>query len=330
MSLLLATRPTPAVSAPNRPDRRTSRPAFVALTIAFSLILTGLILFHTAVPDIGGIGLLLDTAIPWFGLLVVPLFVMALLSRRRRTALIVLLPALVWGVVIGPGLVPLNWSAPAASTADGTHLTVASQNIEADSGTGATSAATLAATGADVIALEEMTSDDFDTISSTLAADYPYSYGVGTVGVWSKYPVINAQPLNLGLGWNRALAADVQTPQGLVSIYVIHAASARPGDVSARDSMLAALASTLPNDENSRVIAVGDFNAASTDRAMGGIEGQLTEANQSEGMLGSTWPASLPVTRLDHLLQRGMTVTSNTTLTAGDSDHRAILTSMNL
>ncbi|MCU1476790.1 MAG: hypothetical protein JWQ64_1483 [Subtercola sp.] len=330
MSVLLPTRPIPTGSAPPSAARRTRRPVLVALTIAFSLVLTALLLFHTAVPDIGGIGLLLDTAIPWFGLLLVPLFVLSLVSGRRRTLLVVLLPALVWCLIFGPGLVPLKWSAPAASQAAGTHLTVASQNIEASSGTGAASATTLAATGADIIALEEMTSDDFNTISSTLAADYPYSYGVGTVGLWSKYPVINAQPLNLGLGWNRALAADLQTPQGLVSIYVIHAASARPGDVSARDSMLSALASTLPNDENNRVLAVGDFNAASTDRAMGGIESQLTEANQSEGMLGSTWPSNLPVTRLDHLLQRGMTVTSNTTLAAGASDHRAILTSLNL
>ncbi|UFS60963.1 endonuclease/exonuclease/phosphatase family protein [Subtercola endophyticus] len=330
MSLLLPTRPIPTGGVPASPVRTARHPRLTALTIVFSFVLAVLVLFHTAVPDIGGIGLLLDTSIPWFGLFVIPLAVMAVVARRVSALVFVLLAAVVWGALFGPGLVPLKWSAPAASTADGTHLTVASQNIEASSGTGRQSAQTLAATGADVIALEEMTSDDFDSISASLAAAYPYSYGVGTVGVWSKYPVVNAQPLNLGLGWNRALAADLQTPQGLVSIYVIHAASARPGDVSARDSMLAALAQTLPNDENKRVIAVGDFNAASTDRAMGGIESQLSEANQSEGMLGSTWPSNLPVTRLDHLLQRGMTVTSNTTLAAGGSDHRAILTSLNL
>ncbi|MEF2976972.1 endonuclease/exonuclease/phosphatase family protein [Subtercola sp. YIM 133946] len=330
MSLLLPTRPTPIGGAPQPAARPASRPALVVLTIVFALLLTALLLWHTLVPDIGGLGLLVDTAAPWLVLLVIPVLVMALVSRRPRALVAVLVPVIAWAALFGPSLVPLDWNAPAASTADGTHLTVASQNIEASSGTGDASARTLAATGADVIALEEMTSDDFDSISATLAAEYPYSYGVGTVGLWSKYPVVNAQPLNLGLGWNRALGADLQTPQGLVSIYVIHAASARPGDVSARDSMLAALASTLPNDENLRVLAVGDFNAASTDRAMGGIESQLTESNQSEGMLGGTWPSTLPFTRLDHLLQRGMTVTSNTTLAAGDSDHRAILASLNL
>ncbi|CAN5156171.1 endonuclease/exonuclease/phosphatase family protein [soil metagenome] len=330
-ALSTPTRPTPLGPAePVFAARRRGNATLGMVTVILSLVLLALLLVHASVPDIAGAGLLLDTAIPWFGLFVLPLAVLALVSRRRRALLAVLAPVLAWALLFGPGLVPLSWSAVPPSTEPGTTLTVASQNIEATSGTGAQSAQALAATGADVIALEEMTSTDFDTISSTLADAYPHSYGVGTVGLWSKYPVTNAQPLNLGLGWNRALAADLETPQGLVSIYVIHAASARPGDVSARDSMLTALATTLPKDENNRVIAVGDFNAASTDRAMAGIKSQLAEANQSEGMLGSTWPSNLPVTRLDHLLQRGMTVTSNTTLRAGGSDHQAILTSLNL
>src|ERR1700712_4899792 len=107
MSLLLSTRPVPTGSAPLGPARPARRPVFVALTVAFPVLLIALLLFHAAVPDIGGIGLLLDTAIPWFGLLVVPLLVMALASRRRRSVLVVLVAALVWGALFGPGLVPL-------------------------------------------------------------------------------------------------------------------------------------------------------------------------------------------------------------------------------
>ncbi|WP_158507135.1 endonuclease/exonuclease/phosphatase family protein [Subtercola sp. Z020] len=330
--------PAPTGAAPSA--RRRGRPVLAVVVVALSLVLAGVLLFHRAIPDVAGIGLLVDSIAPWFGLFVPVLLVLGMISRRPRALVGVLVPAVVWALLFGPGIVPLSWTgaaspsagaaAAASGTATATTLTVASQNIEASSQTGDISARTLAATGTDVIALEEMDSDDFDAISRTLAASYPYSFGVGTVGLWSKYPVINAQPLNLGLGWNRALAADLDTPQGLVSIYVIHAASARPGEVSARDSMLAALADTLPNDENERVIAVGDFNAASTDRAMAGITGQLAEPNQTDGMFGNTWPSTLPVTRLDHLLQRGMTVDSNTTFAAGASDHRAIITTLTL
>src|ERR1700712_4002852 len=139
MSLLLPTRPVPIGGASAAPTRSTGRPALRALTVVFSLVLVGLFLWHAAVPDIAGIGLLLDTAIPWFGLLLIPLVVMALVARRALAPLAVLGALLVWAALFGPGLVPLSWSATAASTADGTHLTVASQNIEASSGTGETS-----------------------------------------------------------------------------------------------------------------------------------------------------------------------------------------------
>jgi vancomycin resistance protein VanJ len=329
--------PAPTGAAPT--TKRPGHPVLAVAVVVLSLVLAGILLFHRAIPDVAGIGLLIDSIAPWFGLFVPVLLVLGMISRRPRALIGVLVPAVVWAMLFGPSMVPLSWpgaasssagSGAASGTATATTLTVASQNIEASSETGDISARALAATGTDVIALEEMDSDDFDAISNTLAASYPYSFGVGTVGLWSKYPVINAQPLNLGLGWNRALAADLDTPQGLVSIYVIHAASARPGEVSARDSMLTALADTLPNDENERVIAVGDFNAASTDRAMAGITGQLAEPNQTDGMFGNTWPSTLPVTRLDHLLQRGMTVDSNTTFAAGASDHRAIITTLTL
>jgi vancomycin resistance protein VanJ len=115
-----------------------------------------------------------------------------------------------------------------------------------------------------------------------------------------------------------------------VSIYVVHAASARPGDHAARDEMLANLADYPPRDENERLLLMGDFNAASTDRSMAGLFDSLDEANQTSGGLGFTWPASLPVTRLDHVLQRGMEVTSNTTHRIGASDHLAVVTTLNL
>ncbi|WP_147305301.1 endonuclease/exonuclease/phosphatase family protein [Subtercola boreus] len=312
--------------------RAHRRSVLAACVVVFSVLLSAVLLFHRAIPDVAGVGLLVDSVAPWFGLFIPVLAAFALISRYRRTLVGVLVPVVIWALLFGPGILPLQADAPTPAAAAGAtgQLSVASQNIEASSGTGDISARALAATGADVIALEEMTSDDFDAISATLAAKYPYSYGVGTVGLWSTYPVVNAQPLTLGLGWNRALAADLETPQGLVSIYVIHAASARPGDVSARDSMLTALADTLPNDENERIIAVGDFNAASTDRSLSGIDSQLSEPNQTGGMFGNTWPSNLPVTRLDHLFQRGMTATSNTTFSAGASDHRAILTTLAL
>ncbi|MGV8882068.1 MAG: endonuclease/exonuclease/phosphatase family protein [Rhodoglobus sp.] len=317
-------RPPAAAARQTAPGRR----ALNAVVVASSLVLAAVILLHNLVPDVGGLGLVLDSAAPWLGLAIPVLMLLAVFARRGRPWVAVLAPLVAWLVMFGASIVPLSWTAPAPS---GDTLTVASQNVEVGSGTAAASAADLVATGAQVIAIQEMDGTTSVEIAAVLDATYEYSYTVGTVGLWSMYPILNAQPQDLGLGWKRAIAADLETPQGLVSIYVVHAASARIGHHSDRDEMLRNLAEVLPNDENDRVIAVGDFNAASTDRAFAPILSQLSEPHQSDGMFGFTWPASpFPLTRLDHFLQRGMEATSNTVIPAGGSDHLAILATVNL
>jgi len=323
---LLAETPRASPSRKRRPSG--GRRALNAVVVASSLLLAALIVLHNWVPDVGGLGLLVDSAAPWLGVFIPVLVVLAAFARRGRPWVAVLVPIAAWGLVFGATIVPLKWTAPSASA---NTLTVASQNVEASSGTGAASAADLVATGAQVVAIQEMDAESSAEVSSVLDASYEYSYQVGTVGLWSSYPILNAQPWDLGLGWQRALAADLDTPEGLVSIYVIHAASARIGDHADRDEMLKNLADVLPNDENDRVIAVGDFNAASTDRAFRPILSQLNEPNQSDGMFGFTWPATpFPLARLDHFLQRGLDVTSNTVIPAGGSDHLAIVATVNL
>ena len=221
-----------------------------------------------------------------------------------------------------PQLLPLR---AAAVDAAATQVTIASQNVEAGSATAGGSGLELADAGADVIALEELTASARTEASTALGATHPYSYTVGTVGVWSVYPLGNVRALSLGLGWNRALAAEVQTPAGTVSLYVVHAASIRPGKQDDRDTMISRLAEIVRSDPAERVVAVGDFNAATSDPALRPLTGLLTEANQSAGGLGFTWPAALPLTRIDHIFQRGMPAVEQTVRRAGDSDHLAVV-----
>lgn len=210
-------------------------------------------------------------------------------------------------------------------------MTVASQNLQAQSGTAAESADVLAATGAQVVALQEIDATASDAVGAVLDSRYKYSYRIGTVGLWSSYPIKNAEPQELGLGWNRALSADLETPAGMVRIYVVHAASARPAEHKERDTMLANLATAVADDTSERIIAVGDFNAASTDRNLAPLKRLLGEPTIDGGLAGLTWPVSpFPVARLDHILQRGMTATSNAVFPAGASDHLAIRTTLNL
>ena len=306
------------------PTRRL-RVAFARITTALAVSLALLLALHLLVP--GAAGLIVDSGLPLLGLALPVLLVCAAITRSRAAIGSSVVAAVVWGVMFIPALVPLSTTAQASSEEQ---LVVASQNVQAGSGTAADSAETLAGTGADVIALQEMDSESRDAASAVLDALYPYSYGVGTVGVWSIYPIENAQMIDLGLGWKRGLAADLETPAGLVSLYVVHAASARPDSYEDRNTMLSNLAEYFARDENDRVIAVGDFNAGSSDRALAPITSELTEANQSPGGLGFTWPAGTPIIRIDHLFQRGMSVVSNITLNAGRSDHLAVLATLTL
>ncbi|KRC61785.1 hypothetical protein ASE14_13295 [Agromyces sp. Root81] len=326
MSVIAPPEPAAAGSSSPRPVRRR-RVGLARVTSLLGVALVLVLVFHTMVPDVAGLGLIADTALPWLGLAVPLLFVGALVAKSRAAFAAAVLAALVWCVVFVPSIVPLSWTAAPASES---RLTVASQNVEAGSGTAADSAAALVATGAEVVALQEMDAESRDAAGAVLDEVYPHRYGVGTVGVWSVFPIENAQMLDLGLGWKRGLAADLETPSGPVSIYVVHAASARPAAHDERDAMLANLADHLARDENTRVIAVGDFNAGSSDRALGDVTAQLSGANQSDGGFGFTWPAAAPVVRLDHVFQRGMEVVSNTTVPAGGGDHLAVVATLNL
>lgn len=314
-------RRAPQTGGARSPRRRTAARVIALAAIA----LAAAILIHPVVP--GVVGTAISTVLPWLALLVPVLLVAALLTRRR-VWMVTLVPLLAWLFVVGPLLVPLQ-PGPSAWAGDGS-MTVASQNVEAGSGGAAESALTLAAQDADVIALEELDGAARNAVDEALDDAYPHSYSVGTVGLWSRYPIVNEQPLELGLGWNRALAADLETPAGLVSIYVVHAASLRPGAQSDRDSMLAALAEIVADDENERVLVVGDFNATLTDPALRPLQRWVSEPTRSTASLGFTWPTGMPLARIDHIFHAGLTPLESSVMDAGSSDHRAVLTTFGI
>lgn len=299
-----------------------------ALVLLGALLSTLLIVFYPRVPDVFGLALLVDNAAPWFGLAVPVLLLMSVVSRSRSALAFVLVPAMAWLVAFGPSIAPLAWTAP-EEKADS--LTVSSQNIKAGTGAAVESARALASAGSDVIALQELDAGSGQDVTTALRSTYPHHFVVGTVGVWSKYPLSESQPLDLGLGWKRALTTQVETDAGSIRLYAVHAASARQNDHGNRDEMLAQLAGILRADKSPAVMAVGDFNATSTDRSFSALTETLEEPNQDRGMFGFTWPREpFGFMRLDHVLQRGLEVVSNSTIPAGDSDHLAVRATVNL
>jgi len=299
------------------PRRRLTSLVADAVLGLIALAVGALLLWHDAIPDRGGVMGLVESVLPWLGILIVVFAIVAAVRRSAFVGIGALVSAIVWASLFGPQLVPHRGGGTP-------RLTVVSENVDADNGDPAATVADLAARHPQVIALQELTPTSTAAALAGLDSAYPHHYIVGTVGVWSDLPLSHGQSLTLGLGWKRALRVDVETDAGTVRLYALHAASLRPGQFAKRDEMLSSLAATLRADTSQRVVALGDFNAASTDRAFRQLLGTVDEPRTSQWGLGFTWPAQFPVARVDHVLERGLEVASSLVLPANGSDHRPI------
>jgi len=249
---------------------------------------------HAEIPDWRwNLGSLAETFLPWLGLLI-PVLLAGALWRRSASALVALvLPAVIWLNLFGGVL--SDKSRPAG------FLTVASENVNAGNPDPAVSARDLAASGADVLALVELTPQAAGTYEKGLAKAYPYHTLQGTVGLWSKLPLSDTQPIDI-MDYG-ALADTIPADKKM--------ASGR------------ALRTTVATDHG--VVLLGDLNGTLDDRAFAGITSQMQSAQDVAGDgFGFTWPASFPVVRIDQILVRGVEPDSSWVLPANGSDHRPV------
>lgn len=277
-----------------------------------------LLVWHGMLPNVGGSASLIETFLPWVGVVILALGIVSVVRLSLFGGLCVAAAAVAWGLAFMPALLP-------AIRAGTPSLTVASENVSAGNPAAASIARDLAARAPDVIALQELDATSRQAVAAELHAQYPHSEIVGTVGVWSKYAITDEKGLGLGPARDNALWVNLDTPGAPTRLYAVHLASVRPGDDQLRDKMLSDLATTLGQDKSSRILVVGDFNTATTDREFAPLLDEVTEASDSDLGLGFTWPAAFPVARLDHALVRGLTTVSNSVLPDNGSDHRAIL-----
>ncbi|MEU7579961.1 endonuclease/exonuclease/phosphatase family protein [Streptomyces sp. NPDC041068] len=304
---------------------------------ALALLLGLFMLLHAQFTDRGGIGSLVETTLPWFGLFVPVLLAGALWRRSASAVLALLLPVAVWLSLFGGLLIDKSHS--------GGDLTVVSHNVDADNPDPVGTARDLAASGADVLALEEISSQAKPLYEKELAKAYPHHTVQGTVGLWSKLPLSDtrpvgtaqdvgplgdAKPIDAKMADNRALRTTVATDQGPLAVYVAHLGSVRvvPGVGFATDDRnrgAQALTKAIAAERNKRVVLLGDLNGTMDDRAFTGITSHLRSAQESAGDgFGFSWPAEFPVVRIDQILVRGVDPASSWVLPATGSDHRPV------
>jgi vancomycin resistance protein VanJ len=275
-----------------------------------------------------------ETLLPWFGLFIPVLLAGALWRRSASAVAALLLPVMVWLNLFG-GLLS-DKSHP------GSDLTVASHNVGADNPDPAGTARDLAASGADILALQEMTEQARGTYEKEMAKAYPYHTVQGTVGLWSKLPLsdtqpvdikmdygplANTKPVDIKMAYTRALRTTVATDQGPLAVFVAHLGSVRVNPragfwTDSRDRGAQALGKAIAADQNERVVLLGDLNGTMDDRAFADITSQLHSVQDAAGDgFGFSWPASFPVARIDQILVHGVEQESSWVLPATGSDH---------
>ncbi|MEV8639365.1 endonuclease/exonuclease/phosphatase family protein, partial [Streptosporangium sp. NPDC051023] len=291
------------------------RRAIMVIAGVLALVLGG----HRLLPELGGFTPVLESLLPWLGVAVPFLLVGALFTRSWQVIVMALLPATVWGLMFGPALL----QTPPGGPSD---VSVVTLNVGVANGDSARAVRDVSR-GRDLVAVQELT--DGGPAAKMLDSRFPHRYQVTTVGLWSRFPILKAHKVDIGLDWARALRAVVRTPKGRLTVYVMHLASARPGQTAQRDDTLVHARKIVDEDDSKHLLLLGDLNTATTDRKRSGLVPPLSDAQQEAGNgFGFTWPSSFPVTRPDHILYRGLTATSAGVEPATGSDHRAAVASL--
>jgi vancomycin resistance protein VanJ len=301
-----------------RGDPRIWRRGIVLAAVAVALALV--MLLHAQIPNrIGNLGSLTETFLPWLGF-AVPVLLLLALIRRSATALIALLvPVIVWLNTFGGLLTDKN--------GPGGDLTVVTHNVNAENADPSGTARDVAASGADVLALEELTASAVPVYEKALASTYKYHSVQGTVGLWSKYPMSGVKAVDIKLGWIRAMRAVVTTPSGRVAVYVAHLPSVRVKveagfTARQRDKSANALGEAIAHEPVRRIALLGDLNGTMNDRALNAVTAQMRSTQGAVGSgFGFSWPASFPMARIDQILVKDMDPESSWTLPATGSDH---------
>ncbi|AYN41649.1 hypothetical protein D9753_25345 [Streptomyces dangxiongensis] len=291
------------------------------LVLAALALLLGLVmLLHSRIPNrVGNLGSLTETFLPWLGLAVPLLLVLGLLRRSATALVAVLLPAVAWLNLFGGLLTDRSGG--------GGDLMVATHNVNADNPDPAATARDVAASGADVLALEELPASAVPVYEKALATTYKYHAVVGTVGLWSRYPMAGVEAVDIKLGWKRAMRATVTTPKGPVAVYVAHLPSVRVKlkagfTARQRDKSADALGEAIADETLERVVLLGDLNGTMNDRSLNAVTSQLRSTQGAAGSgFGFSWPASFPMARIDQIMVKGVQPQSSWTLPRTNSDH---------
>ncbi len=234
--------------------------------------------------------------------LLLPLPVAAAFITRRREIVVGLVGTLVVGIFLYGGLLlpPLE-----LRTAPGPQITVMTSNVLGYSSNSEGVISSIWASGADVVALQELNPEIAEAIQHELLDEYPYqqlapAVGVSGLGVISRYPLESAgvaleghwvgEPQILVMKWEDTEVTVVNfhaIPPGLSSPEYLRYS------IQERERQIGELMAFVES-RRGPVILLGDLNATSHNQAYRMITDSLQDAWVERGWgLGHTFPGAL-------------------------------------
>ena len=330
--------------------------SFIAVLLGYLLLLPAIVWYpaYLSIGDSRWWMFVINSIAPYLFLPVPLVLLLALLSRRWALFIAALLPTLLFLMLFGPLFVPraMKVTAVPAGTPG---ITMLSHNLHVWNEDADGIAASLTSSGADVIALQELSAEMAAALERRLSDEYPYNDlvlrdGWDGLGVFSRIPLTpvgdrigtsrtrNPQISRLHLDWGDAILINVHNlsiPRTLpdwpteITYSVAH-----------RESVAHGIADYAGRDGRLPIIAAGDFNTTSRSTAYelvaAGLQDSWVEAGFGFGTTfpgGPFSPTPLGVTvpdwllRIDYVFHSDEIVATDARFAPwdGTSDHRPIM-----
>ena len=281
---------------------------------------------------------------PWFLLLLAPLFLFALLVHRRWLALFLLVPLVAIVITYAPLFWPVLHNRTAvASAPESAPLKVMTYNTWSQNKNVEAIAATIRQQSPDILLLQEIDSRKLDELTRSIASLYPdgpyFSHESKLMqAVISRYPMT---PLQAIRNKGQAQIVRVYLPTGPVTVFNVH--PLRYGGWQQRHRQIAALLGQEIAATNGPIILGGDFNTTDQTQLYQEVTRHLRNAHWEAGFgFGFTYPSAnarllgpvpLPaLVRIDHLFcsPHFQPVSAGTVHSAGGSDHYPVVAGLRI
>jgi len=193
----------------------------------------------------------------------------------------------------------------------------------------------LAATGADVIVLQEVSAEHLAGLGvAGLLAKYPYQV-VDPLPAFHGSAILSTLPIADGRAFDVAgspmTRADLTTGAGIIRLINVHTVAPLNESQAGRWQAQLDLLAQMQPPESGALIMAGDFNATLDHAPMDALvsSGMRDAFNEAGRGMGATWPQSSgplpPLMRLDHVLVSDKVVVMNAEVQANPgSDHRRL------